>query len=222
MTFEEFLSSPYLAVIGEKMLQGNKDKLYKRYADRNKLAKLGQVVLLGDSIAEYYPVSEFFDFPIYDRGVGGDTSSETKMRLNSVVLPLKPSKAVLWVGTNDLQCGISAEETFANVTYICKTLQSVCGSKIYVMSVVPVDMQSDDEQIRMCVGKRTDKDIKQLNDGYKVLCQKFGWTYVDVYSLLVSNGNLASEYSEDGLHLSTSGYVVVTKALKDVLSEISG
>lgn len=214
MTFEEFLRSPYLSVIGDKMMEENKKKLERKYIALNEFAKQGESVIFGDSIVEYLPVQELFTQKIFNRGIGGDTSEETLKRLKKVVLPLKPSKAMLWVGTNDLHTGVSIEQILQNVTTICKDLETECNSRIYILSVAPVNTASCDPQIKMAVGNRTNQKICELNAAYQTLCKEHGWEFINVYDALVLNGTLPDELSDDGLHPNIKGYQIVVPILE--------
>lgn len=218
MTLDEILQSPELATLGAIMLEQSKQKAQRKYAALNRLAKPGQIVMVGDSIVEGFPLQEFFGKQIYNRGISGDTSGEMLKRLPDTVLPLRPGTAIIWIGTNDLQDEIPIGQICANVESAAQILEAECGSNIVVLSVAPVNTASDDPNIRNTVGKRTNTAIEMLNAQYWKLCQANGWLYVDVYPHLVYEGSLAEELSEDGLHPNIAGYIPVAEEIAAVLS----
>lgn len=217
MTFDEFLQSPHLATLGAVMLEENKRKLQRKYAALNRLAKPGQTVMLGDSIVEGFPLDEFFEKKICNRGISGDTSGEMRKRLPDTVLPLKPKTALIWVGTNDLQDEIPIGQICENVASAAETLEAECGSRVVLISVAPVNTASEDPNIRNTVGKRTNTAIEMLNAQYRQLCKTHGWTYVDIYPHLSRDGSLPDALSEDGLHPNIAGYLPVVTEITAIL-----
>jgi len=219
MTFDEFLQSPELATLGAIMLDESKKRTQRKYSSLNRLAKPGQLVMVGDSIVEGFPLQEFFREPMYNRGISGDTSGEMLRRLPDTVLPLKPKMAMLWVGTNDLQDEIPIETICANVEAAAESLEKACGSRIVILSVAPVNTASTDPTIRNTVGKRSNTAIEALNARYRKLCEDKGWLYLDIYPCLACEGSLAEELSEDGLHPNIAGYIPVAKEIAAILSQ---
>ena len=219
MTLDEILQSPELATLGAIMLEQSKQKTQRKYAALNRLAKPGQIAMVGDSIVEGFPLQEFFEIPIYNRGISGDKSGEMLKRLPDTVLPLKPKTAIIWVGTNDLQDEIPVGQICANVETAAKILELECGSKIVLLSVAPVNTVSCDPNIRNTVGKRTNTAIEMLNAQYWKLCQTNGWYFVDIYPHLVCEGSLTEELSEDGLHPNIAGYIPVAKEITAMIKQ---
>ncbi len=214
MDLTEALSSPEFTAMYREMALRGKNSLEKKYRHLNENARHGQPIITGDSIAEYFPVQEMLDGKIYSRGVGGDTTAETLARLPRIVLPLKPAKLFLWVGTNDIQEGISLEETLSNMDAILSAAKAeLPQSQIILLSVCPVNIHSTDWQLRSSVGQRNNEKITAINTGYQSLAEKHGCDYLDVYTQLVDHGTLPDDYSDDGLHLTVPGYRIVCDAL---------
>ena len=62
------------------------------------------------------------------------------------------------------------------------------------------------------VGKRTNKEILEVNRQLKNYCIEKNIVYIDMYQELIDeDGNLKLDYTKDGLHLTNEGYAVVTK-----------
>jgi lysophospholipase L1-like esterase len=58
------------------------------------------------------------------------------------------------------------------------------------------------------------KRIRKINEQLKAIAEDEGVTYLDLYPLFAdSDGNLNTELSTDGLHLSPKGYLIWRNAL---------
>lgn len=220
MTLDDILQSPALASLGAIMLEQSKQKTQRKYAALNRLATRGGTVMVGDSIVEGFPLQEFFDEKIYNRGISGDTSSGMLRRLPETVLELKPKTAIFWIGTNDLQEELAPEEICSNVERAATLLERECSSEIIILSVAPVNNLSTDATIQSTVGIRKNEDIARLNELYRDMCEKKGRKYLDVFSLLAQNGSLPEAFSEDGLHPNIAGYIPVAKKIAEALSAL--
>ncbi|MEE1321086.1 MAG: GDSL-type esterase/lipase family protein [Acutalibacteraceae bacterium] len=179
------------------------------------LAKEGQVVFFGDSITELLNISDWYGeysiksgLELYNRGIGGDTTIGLYKRVEENVLSIKPKTVVLLIGTNDLGIGFDAEFISNSMENILKLFKSVCPEcRVILQAVYPV--------IEGKAGKRRNKDILELNEKYKILAEKYGADFIDLTAVLSDeNGNLRSEYTYDGLHLTAQGYAVTTKEIR--------
>ena len=59
--------------------------------------------------------------------------------------------------------------------------------------------------------------IYQMNAEIQIHVKQKGWTYVNVFPLLMKDRDIDREYFSDGLHLSASGYELVSYELRKVL-----
>lgn len=179
------------------------------------LAKEGQVVFFGDSITELLNISDWYGeysiksgLELYNRGIGGDTTIGLYKRAEENVLSIKPKTVVLLIGTNDLGIGFDTEFISNSMENILKLFKSVCPEcRVILQAIYPV--------IEGKAGKRRNKDILELNEKYKLLAEKYGADFIDLTAALSDeNGNLRSEYTYDGLHLTAQGYAVTTKEIR--------
>lgn len=181
-------------------------------------------VFLGDSITDWYPISEFFSdkTPIINSGFAGDKTKDLLQDMDETVYKYNPTKVFIQIGTNDLNCDDSnGEVAFDNIVKMVKNIRKNRPyAKVYVESIYPVN-QTDNEKInKNTTGKRTNEDIMKLNEKLKKYCEDNDVIYVDIYdALLDDEGNLRLEYTVDGLHLSTEGYSVVSEVLKQYIKE---
>jgi len=183
----------------------------------NKVAKPGSIVFLGDSITDFFRVNEFFPGAyVINRGISWDTTDGVLNRLCESVYELTPSKVFLLIGTNDLGDEKPVEYVAGNIRKIISEIRQNCPqTKIYLESVYPVSLSKDKKIKKIIVGKRNNTDISRLNDELRNIADEMGITYIDVYSHLVDeNGNIKTEYTVEGLHLTIQGYEVVAEVLR--------
>ena len=89
--------------------EGQREKQIKRERFRrlNPYAKKGAVVFAGSSLMEQFPVYEFLQdddlhCTLYNRGIGGFTTTELLEALDECIFELQPAHLFLNIGTNDL------------------------------------------------------------------------------------------------------------------------
>ena len=134
------------------------------------------------------------DFVILNQGIDGDSTGGMLERFSRCVEPENPEIVILWGGINDLSSRKSPEEVFTNIVKLVKRTISIDAIPI-VVNVAPV------------IGINFNETIRKLNLLTQDYCRKNRLEYIDVFSELIdSEGKLADEYSNDGIHLSDSGY----------------
>lgn len=206
------ISSQYSALNSEKNEHKEELKsLEKAYTN---------YLFLGDSITEYYDLEKYFpDMPVVNSGIAGDTTDDILSDMKGRVYDYNPSKVFILIGTNDLLEDKTNEEIFNNIKKIVDGIkENRSEAEIYIESIYPVN-RSMDKRLYM-VGSRQNKDIIEINKMIKDYCNEENLTYINTYDeLLDEDGNLKKDYSEDGLHLSSEGYDVVTKSLEKYLNE---
>ena len=175
-------------------------------------------VFIGDSIVEGFPLSEMIGTPIYNRGVGGDSSALMLKRYPDIALPLRPSKLFIWVGTNDIPF-IPVEESLKNIGEVIRLTRAANPSaQIYLLSIAPVNESCTDGFVRLAVSLRTNEEIRRRNGAYRTFCDKNEIHYLDIYDdLLDEKGELSMSWTSDGLHPNARAYVRIVKKLKEVL-----
>lgn len=168
----------------------------------------GKIVFLGDSITDGNEWNELFDHPnIINRGISGDTTEGILYRIDQIYV-LKPSKIFILIGTNDLGEGKTIPHIIENYDKIIgKIKQYSPQTKVFVQSVFPVNE-------KILQSKRKNKDIVSLNTDIERLAKKYNCTFIDLYSSLVTNNQLNTRFSYDGIHLNGQGYLEWKKALE--------
>lgn len=182
----------------------------------------GQIVFVGDSITDLYPLDDYYadlDLACYNRGIGGDVTQGVIDRLQVSIFDLQPSKIVLMIGTNDVDTGNSNETIILNYRKILdKIKKNQPTVELYFVSIIP--QNKDLEGYTGLDVTKNNQTIKYINEEIKNLCVEYGHTYIDLFpALLDGDGYLKKDYSDDGLHLNANGFEVWTSLLKPYLEK---
>ena len=171
----------------------------------------GGIVFLGDSITEYVNFDEYLPlYKIINKGIAGDTVSGVLRRLGEVI-SLEPRKLFLLIGVNDVCDGIETAPIVRSIRKMMERVQSRSPyTKIYLQAVFPVRLTDP----------RINADIRSLNISLKALASALHCTFIDLYSLLLGDdGELAEEYTVDGLHLNASAMAKWMSFIEPYLDE---
>ena len=177
------------------------------------------LIFLGDSIVEYFPIHELLQSPkhMVNRGVRGYRTDLLRTHLDAHVFGTELEQIFLLIGTNDIGNEIPQKGTLDNVEAVLQAiLRDFPLTHINLISVLPV---SQEERYKEKVSIRSNEKIQALNQAYQELAQAYHQvSYVDVYSSLLDEvGQLAEAYTTDGLHLSVAGYCILAQALQETL-----
>ena len=177
-------------------------------------------LFLGDSITELYPLEEYYDnLPVVNSGISGNKTTDILNDMKTRVYQYNPTKVFLLIGTNDLNSTYEdiVDVTFDNIKEIINEIkENRSDATIYVESVYPVNSVIENN----VVTNRTNKRVKELNKKLSNYCDEESCEYINLYDDLIDEeGNLKTEYTEDGLHLNSLGYVVITRELLPYLNE---
>lgn len=163
------------------------------------------IIFLGNSIndgSEWYEL--FNDIRIKNRGISGDITAGILHRLNEVT-NRKPAKVFLMIGINDLGRTVSPDSVVKNILLINDYLQQESPStQVFIQSILPVNPS---------FGKFPGQTSKQnqivhVNTQLKAASAKHRFEYIDLHKDFVdAQGNLAAQYTNDGLHLLGAGYM---------------
>ncbi|MEQ9763808.1 SGNH/GDSL hydrolase family protein [Streptococcus sp. ZJ151] len=200
-----------IEVIGPDLAKYHQQKLAD-YLAANQRDPKDAIVFTGDSIIEFFPLKKFFgrEQVILNRGIAGTDTNWLKAHIKEQVLEVEPAKLFILIGTNDLGLGYDEEHILNNIETILETIQfESIATKVYLISILPIS-QKKDYQDRVKI--RNNKAIQRLN---QKLEEQLLADYIDFYPYLCDEeGNLADEYTTDGLHLSQKGYALISEHLK--------
>ena len=192
-----------------------KKKLVEEYRRANRTALRGQVVCAGSSLMEMFPVEEWAKElgegvpAVYNRGVGGYTTTDLLSVLDICVLDLAPAKVFINIGTNDLN---NEQETVAEIMDRYEEILNIIERElpetvIYLMAYYPVNYEAASEEMKPCLRIRTNERIAQANQEVEKLARRHGLRYIDLNGpLRDERGRLKAEYTIEGMHIRPEGY----------------
>lgn len=204
----------------ENWLLKEQEKIQTKYRELNQVSVLEpDIIFIGDSIVEYYPLQELFGDAktIVNRGIRGYQTRLLLENLDAHLYGDAVDQIVLLIGTNDIGKDIPLNEALDNLE---RVIQSIARdyplSQIKLLSILPVN---EGEKYKQTVYIRTNEKIREWNQAYEALASAYMQVdFVPIYdSLTDSEGQLKKDYTTDGLHLSVAGYQALSEALKEYL-----
>ena len=193
------------------------EKIQTKYRELNQISVIDpDIIFIGDSIIEYYPLQELLGTSktIVNRGIRG---YQTRLLLDNLDAHLygdAVDQIVLLIGTNDIGKDIPMSQTLTNLESVIQTIsRDYPLSQIKLVSILPVN---EGEDFKQTVYIRTNEKIKAWNHAYQNLASAYMQVeFVPVFeNLLDQKGQLKSDFTTDGLHLSVLGYQALSSTLK--------
>ena len=204
----------------ENWLLKEQAKIQTKYRELNQISLLEpDMIFIGDSIVEYYPLQELLGTvkTIVNRGIRGYQTRLLLENLDAHLYGDAVDQIVLLIGTNDIGKDILMNEALDNLEGVIQSLnRDYPLSQIKLVSILPVN---EGEEYKQTVYIRTNEKIREWNQAYEALASAYMQVdFVPIYdSLTDSEGQLQSTYTTDGLHLSVAGYQALSEALKGCL-----
>jgi lysophospholipase L1-like esterase len=183
-----------------------------------------RVVFFGDSITEFWNLSDYFPgMPYINRGVGGQTTSQMLIRFRPDVIALRPRAVVILAGTNDIHRnhnGAILNVVRDNLSSMVELAQ-VHSIRVVLASLLPVNNHSngkDGKPILQTI-KRRPENIKILNEWIKKYANENRLAYLDYYNTMVDKQDiLRPELSFDGLHPNKDGYKIMARLAEQAIT----
>lgn len=178
--------------------------------------KTENIVFLGDSITEIYPLEDIFGkVPIVKSGISGYRTKDILEQLRKMVYQYNPSKVILLIGTNDYLDDSTPDEVASNIKEIVQEIHKHRKStEIYIESIYPINKNLKKEM----VANRDNDKIIETNKKIKDICKEKNLTYIDMYNELIDeDGNFNKKYTYDGLHPNTLGYARISQVLSQYI-----
>lgn len=216
----------------QQQIKNYKLKKLKEYTILNKYVKSGQILFVGSSLMEFFPINEFQQnldkkYIIYNRGIAGYVTADLLNSMNECIFDLKPSKLFINIGTNDITSidgKFSLNELVNNYDKILsEILNKLPECKVYIMAYYPVNAEDNFDGIskemkQILFSTRTNENIEIANTQVELLAQKYNYNFINVNKGLIDNrGNLKFEYSVDGIHMYANAYSIILENLKEFL-----
>ena len=184
-----------------------------------------RIVFFGDSrIFMWHPLPAVGHGECVNRGISGDTTEQSLLRLERDVIALSPKIAVMEVGINDLKAiGVMpfrekmiTKACQENLRTMVDKLQAA-GIHVVLLTIFPVGRI---EWTRRPVW--SNKTITAVDSTNALMKQWKGdhLTVVDCDKVLRSNGRMHPRYALDALHLNAEGYAALNARLTPLLESL--
>lgn len=211
----------------ELMHREQQDKL-ERYRILNQNVKKGEILFTGSSLMEQFPVNELLmtngmDQVIYNRGIGGFTTTDMLQHMEEMVFGTEPSRIFINIGTNDIGSPEYQLEALLEryEEIIVRIQERLPEAEINMMAYYPVnetDKIPEGEWGKTAFVTRTNENINIANAAIENLAAKEGCRFINVNEGLADErGKLKKEYTIEGIHMYANGYQVVLQNLKKYL-----
>ena len=201
----------------ENWLLKEQEKIQTKYRELNQISVIEpDIIFIGDSIIEYYPLQELLGTSktIVNRGIRGYQTGLLQENLDAHLYGDAVDQIVLLIGTNDIGKDVPINEALNNLESVIQTIsRDYPLSQIKLVSILPVN---EGENFKQTVYIRTNEKINAWNQAYQDLASAYMQVeFVPVFeNLLDHEGQLKSDFTTDGLHLSVSGYQALSSTLK--------
>ena len=156
-------------------------------------------------------------------GICGELTGEMVSRFDRDALQWSPSYVIILGGTNDLGCNVPPTEIYKNLILMYEQagLAKMGVIPVTVPSIrVDLDEAGPDGKIWLRQHVERRHELNSLIREYAVLKEL---PVVDLFTATAdaSTGQLAAQFSNDGLHLTTDGYRLLAQLLyQQVLAKI--
>jgi lysophospholipase L1-like esterase len=153
---------------------------------------------------------------IYNNGICGDTTITLQKHLFKRAIKYKPSKLFLSIGSNDIGFDKrDVKEIYDNITTVIEEVQRRSkDTKIYVLSVLPVNPARKDFINRDYVDERSNFDINMLNYYLRNYTSRNRISFINLNHHLCNNfEQLNLQYTSDGFHLNEEGYKILSELI---------
>lgn len=211
----------------EFMHREQQDKL-ERYRILNRNVQKGEILFTGSSLMEQFPVNELLmtngmDQVIYNRGIGGFTTTDMLEHMEEMVFGTEPSRIFINIGTNDIGSPDYRLEALLEryEEIITRIRERLPEAEITMMAYYPVnetDKLPEGECGKTAFVTRTNENIAIANEAIERLAAKKGCRFVNVNEGLTDErGKLKKEFTIEGIHMYANGYQVVLDNLKKYL-----
>ncbi|MEP0868980.1 SGNH/GDSL hydrolase family protein [Trichocoleus desertorum AS-A10] len=173
-------------------------------------------ILAGDSLSLWFPPDLLPTQQNWlNQGISGETSAGLLRRLE-LFDEAQPETIFVLIGINDLIRGVGDAELLENQRQIIYDLQQVHPqAQVVLQSILPHAGDHATWQGKERLKAISNDRIRELNQELKAIAEESGVHFLDLHPLFTdAQGNLRSEFTTDGLHLSSQGYLVWRSALQ--------
>ncbi len=199
-----------------------------RYTVENQTAQKGQILFVGSSLMEIFPIDKLqqnlkLDKIIYNRGVRATTTADLLNHIDTLIFDLVPSKIFINIGSNDIGFNVPEDDFFANYDEILHQIkEKLPDAAVYVMKYYPINtvdgFGEEKEEHSQLYAHRSNELLEAANAKVEQLAKKNGYEFINVNAgLSDADGNLRKDLTFDGAHMLTAGYETVLGNMKKYL-----
>lgn len=210
------------------LIEKVQNEIRARFAQQNPTAKKGQIVFVGSSSMEIFPIEKMqqglgLDKLIYNRGIRATTTTDLLKHMDLCIFELAPSKVFINIGTNDIGFGVPEATFLANYDEILRQIkEKLPKTKVFVMAYYPVNPVTDfgesEAEHESFFATRNNEILAAASGKVAQLAQKYNYEFINVNAGLgEADGNLRPELTFDGAHMLPAGYEIVLENLKTYL-----
>ena len=195
--------------------------MVEKYRQLNESAKKGQILFVGSSLMEHFPINEILmsrglSTVIYNRGISGYTIPELLESMDEQIFDLEPSVIFINIGTNDISTPEETSEGFETDyrNVLSQIKERLLETKVYVMAYYPVNAELAKKVVAwpeapLAAELRLQR-LDKANAIAERLAKEMGYEFINVSDGLSGvDGQLRKEYSTDGIHLWPKAYEVI-------------
>lgn len=165
------------------------------------------IVFVGNSLVEVFPVTEIFGPHVKNRGIGSNLTAHILDRIGPIS-QRHPKKIFIEMGVNDLQAGRSVDSMLLNYSKVIQAIKHLSPTtEIIIQSLTPTSQEY----------ALLNDQIVLSNERLKEICSKVDIIYIDLYKPMEANGQLDNTLTSDGLHLNAKGYEIWEKKIEKYL-----
>ncbi len=155
-------------------------------------------------------------------GICGELTAEMVMRFRRDVLDYQPDYVSILGGTNDLGCNMSPSDIIRNLARMYE--QTLAMGSVPIPVMVPsirVEGSPGDAAGQEWIVEHLDRRSR-LNRLIQEYADSKGLVCVDLFAATVDpeSGQLAEQYSNDGIHLTTAGYQLFAEYVARILKPL--
>lgn len=184
-----------------------------------------RIVLFGDSrIYQWNPLPELSGCEFINRGIPGETTSQSILRIEKDLLQLNPDIVIIQIGGNDCNSIGTLPDmieyitgnSIMNIDTIIKTLEK---NKIkgIILSIFPFS-SVDIYHLPVWTGKSLDA-VKEFNK-YLRKYNSSDIRIIDCDKIFIENNKMKRIYAVDMLHINKEGYLTLNNFISPVLEEL--
>lgn len=204
------------------------NEIRERYSQQNQTAQKGQIVFVGSSLMEIFPIEKMqqglgLDKLIYNRGVRATTTADLLKHIDLCIFDLAPSNVFINIGSNDIGFKVPEATFLANYDEILRQIKErLPETQVFVMAYFPVnpvvDFGESEDEHESLFATRNNEIFKSASNKVAQLAQKYHYEFIDVNEGLAdADGNLRKELTFDGAHMLPAGYEIVLGNMKKYL-----